>query len=258
MNDTATFVLEDSVIHSKEDWLENLMIRRIAAGYWRVGERLPAERTLAGELSVCRNTLRGALRRLKARGLIDARQGSGYYLKSMALLTSAHVDPAEESYERIMDRLEAAYHFLPGVVSIAAGQMSDARLYELEECTVNISRAIFDKDIKDIKHQARMFFQIIAAGTGNQIMEEMVSSFCASSCLMFPGFFSFVESQQQKLFADYVLIFNALKKRSISEAVCCVRQKVINTCLAFSELKGIALPESIQAAQRSEQYPNGD
>ena len=248
MDDSPAFVLDHETIHSKEDWLENLLIRRIAAGYWAVGERLPAERTLAGQLSVSRNTLRGALRRLETRGLIEARQGSGYYLKSAALLTSAHVDPAEESYERIMDRLEAAYHFLPGVVSIAARQISPSRLGELEECTVNLSRAIFDKNISEFKQQARLFFQIIAAGTGNQIMEEAVSSFCASSSLMFPGFFSFAESQQKKLFADYVLIFNALKKRDTAESVGCVRQKVINTCIAFSELKGVPLPESIRAA----------
>ena len=258
MNDTASFVLDDSVIHSKEDWLENLLIRRIAAGYWAVGERLPAERSLSGELSVCRNTLRGALRRLKTRGLIEARQGSGYYLKSTALLTSAHVNPGEESDQRIMDRLEAAYHFLPGVVSIAAEKMSHAKLIALEDCTVKLSRAIFDENIQDFKEQSRLFFQIIAAGTGNQIMEEVVSSFCASSSLMFPGFFSFVESQQKKLFADYVLIFNALKKRKTAESVRCVRQKVINTCLAFSELKGVALPESIQLAQRDWQSQDGD
>jgi len=240
----------DKYAYSKEEWLESLLLRRISAGYWAVGERLPAERKLAAELSVSRNTLRGALRRLEARGLIEARQGSGYYLQSTCLMTSSNVAPAEESYERIMARLEAAYLFLPGVVAIAAVKMTTAGLAELEECTVNLSKAVFSKDISAFKAQARRFFKIIAGGTDNEIIDEMVSSFCASSSLMFPGFSSFEEAQQQKLFADYVLIFNALKKRDAEESSRCVKIKVINTCVAFSELKKVALPASIEQAKQ--------
>ncbi|SHJ44124.1 DNA-binding transcriptional regulator, FadR family [Malonomonas rubra DSM 5091] len=249
MGDAAAKSAE-KYVYSKEEWLESLLLRRISAGYWAVGERLPAERKMAAELDVSRNTLRGALRRLEARGLIEARQGSGYYLQSTCLMTSSNVSPAEESDERIMARLEAAYLFLPGVVAMAACKITDVQLAELEECTANLSKAVFSKDISEFKAQARRFFKIIAGGTKNQIIDEMVSSFCASSSLMFPGFSSFEEAQQQKLFADYVLIFNALKKRDSEESSRCVKIKVINTCVAFSELKGVALPFSIEQARQ--------
>lgn len=250
MNESIATTGDAKYVYSKEEWLENLLSRRISAGFWAVGERLPAERKLAAELTVSRNTLRGALRRLETRGLVEAKQGSGYYLKSTCLMTSANVAPAEESYERIMARFEAAYLFLPGVVSIAALKLSSGMLSQLEDCTINLSKAIFDKDIGEFKEQARYFFKIIASGTGNQIIEEMVSSFCASSSLMFPGFFSFETVQQQKLFADYVLIFNALKNRNVDESVRCAKNKILNTCVAFSELKGVPLPPSIEIASQ--------
>lgn len=249
MNELASTDVDGKYAYSKEEWLENLLLRRVSVGFWAVGERLPAERKLASELSVSRNTLRGALRRLETRGLIEAKQGSGYYLKTTCLLTSANVAPAEESYERIMARLEAAYLFLPGVVSIAAVEMSATDLSQLEDCTVNLSRAVFNKDINEFKKRARLFFKVIAAGTGNQIIDEMVSSFCASSSLMFPGFSSFEDAQQKKLFADFVLIFNALKKRDVEESARCVKIKIVNTCVAFSELKNVALPPSIEQAR---------
>ena len=241
---------EDNYSFNKEEWLESLLLQRIFAGYWALGERLPAERTLATELHVSRNTLRGALRRLETRGMVEARQGSGYYLQSTCLMTSANVGPAEESCERLMARFEAAYLFLPGVVALAATSISDAQMTQLEECTVNLSKSVFAKNIRQFKESARIFFQIIGAGTHNQIIEEMVSSFCVSSTMMFPGFVSFEDTQQQKLFADYVLIFNALKKRDIDESVRCVKQKIINTCVAFSELKGVVLPPSIATARQ--------
>lgn len=237
-------------ISNKEEWFENLILKKILANVWAIGERLPTERQLAEEFTVSRNTLRGALRRLETKGLIVSKRGSGYYLKSTYLSNNSDTSRGEESYERIMARLEAAYLFLPGVVSIATVNISNKSLAELEKCTVNLSRAIFSRDIGEFKKQARSFFQIIAASTENQIIEEIISSFCASSSLMFPGFFSFEETQQEKLFADYVLIFNAMNNRDVQESVQRTKEKIINTCVAFSELKKIQLPLTIETARR--------
>ena len=67
---------------------------------------------------------------------------------------------------------------------------------------------------------------------------------------MFPDFFSFAEVQQKKLFADYVLIFNAMKNREIQESVQRTKEKIINTSVALSELKKIQLPQTIEAARQ--------
>lgn len=235
---------------NKEDWLADLLLRKIQKNTWEIGDRLPTERVLSAECKVSRNTLRGALRRIESKGLIVSKRGSGYYLKSTHMVNNAEPYTDEESYERIMARFEAAYLFLPGVVSIAAVNISSAALAELEGCTVNLSRAIFNHDISQFKEQARFFFQIIAASTENQIIEEVVTSFCASSSLMFPGFFSFEEPQQKKLFADYVLIFNAIKNRNIQDSVDATKKKIINTCVAFSNLKSIPIPATVEAARK--------
>lgn len=235
---------------NKEEYLEKLLLKRILANAWAIGDRLPTERKIAEDFEVSRNTVRGALRRIETKGLIVAKRGSGYYLKSTYLINNSDNSPGEESYERIMARLEAAYLFLPGVVSIATVNISNKSLAELEECTVNLSRAIFSRNIGKFKKQARSFFQIIAASTENQIIEEVVSSFCASSSLMFPDFFSFAEVQQKKLFADYVLIFNAMKNREVQESVQRTKKKIINTSVALSELKKIQLPQTIEAARQ--------
>jgi len=49
----------------------------ILAGILQPGERLPPERELAESLGIARLTLRAALARLEAEGLVRARQGSG-------------------------------------------------------------------------------------------------------------------------------------------------------------------------------------
>lgn len=52
--------------------------RAILAGELVPGERLPPERVLAAQLGVNRVTVRGALARLTASGLVSVRQGQGY------------------------------------------------------------------------------------------------------------------------------------------------------------------------------------
>lgn len=53
---------------------------RLLDGRYAAGARLPAERALADELGVSRGTLREAVQRLAARGLLASRVGSGVYV----------------------------------------------------------------------------------------------------------------------------------------------------------------------------------
>lgn len=48
-------------------------------GTWPAGSRLPAERALAEQYGVSRNTVREAIQRLSARGLLQSRRGAGVF-----------------------------------------------------------------------------------------------------------------------------------------------------------------------------------
>jgi len=54
--------------------------RRILGGELAGGERLPAEHALAEQFAVSRSVVREAVARLKAEGLVEARQGSGTFV----------------------------------------------------------------------------------------------------------------------------------------------------------------------------------
>lgn len=62
--------------------ISELLHREIAAGHYKVGERLPIEADLALQLGVAIGTLRKALSKLESDGMLERRQGSGTYVKS--------------------------------------------------------------------------------------------------------------------------------------------------------------------------------
>lgn len=62
--------------------IRELLHREIAAGHYKVGERLPVESELAAQLGVAIGTLRKALAQLESDGMLERRQGSGTYVKS--------------------------------------------------------------------------------------------------------------------------------------------------------------------------------
>lgn len=61
--------------------LREVLLRDIAAGRLRVGDRLPPERVLAQDMGVAVGTLRKTLARLQQDGVIARLQGSGNYIK---------------------------------------------------------------------------------------------------------------------------------------------------------------------------------
>src|SRR3984893_14821534 len=92
----------------------------IISGSWGPGDRLPKESELAAPLGLSRNSLRGAVRALSQRRVLEVRQGDGTYVSSLEpdlLLEStsfvSHLllgDTAVELYEvrRILEAAAAA------------------------------------------------------------------------------------------------------------------------------------------------------
>jgi DNA-binding FadR family transcriptional regulator len=65
------------------DQAAELLLARVRAGEWRLGERLPGETTLAVQLSVGRSTVREAIRQLAGRGVLASRQGAGVFVTAL-------------------------------------------------------------------------------------------------------------------------------------------------------------------------------
>jgi GntR family transcriptional repressor for pyruvate dehydrogenase complex len=68
--------------------------QRVLEGRLKPGDRLPSERELSAQLGVSRASLREAIQKLAARGLLDSRQGGGTFVTDR--LDSSFGNPWEE------------------------------------------------------------------------------------------------------------------------------------------------------------------
>ncbi len=67
------------------------VVEQVASLRLQPGDRLPTERFLAETLSVGRSTIREAIRKLQALGIVETRQGSGTYLVRAISADTIHI-----------------------------------------------------------------------------------------------------------------------------------------------------------------------
>ncbi|WP_417815957.1 PLP-dependent aminotransferase family protein [Thalassospira alkalitolerans] len=90
----------------------------LEAGAYKAFERLPSVRQAAIEYDVSKNTMAEAYDRLVARGLLEARPGSGYYVAQFRPPTPAqpapHIVAAVDHVSLLREQLDQHYEVRPG------------------------------------------------------------------------------------------------------------------------------------------------
>ena len=110
--------------------------RAIVTGRFLPGERLPAERELAGQLGVSRTTVRAALRVLQAEGLIEIRRGRS----GGPVVARTDVAPAvaRRAVRARLEQIEEVFDFRIAVegacARLAAARRSQADVDPLRQC----------------------------------------------------------------------------------------------------------------------------
>jgi len=186
----------------------------------QAGERLPAERNLARDLGVSRNSLRHLLHKLEGRGLVDIKKGSGTYLKTRFFNPAdPYLGTGDTPPEKIVtDQLETAFLFFPVMVELACLRISSSQLDDLKKRNVALSRSIFSKDPQKVWMESLSFFRLIALGTGNNFMVNVMEEICSIDMAPFKHFFEVTQKSREQLFGDHVNILNALREKDGKKA----------------------------------------
>lgn len=122
-----------------------VFVRRIVSQEWVIESRIPTERALTDSEGVARSTVRSALDRLQAWGMIQSRQGSGTFVRpeiqwrvgSIPARLQVHVE--DEDWDAVarmlIDSLGLRRSLVLGMLARAATRVRDEEIPEAVEAT---------------------------------------------------------------------------------------------------------------------------
>jgi DNA-binding FadR family transcriptional regulator len=146
---------------------------QLSLGKIKPGDKLPAERDLAGQFGVSRSAVREALRALEVSGLIELRKGSkggAFMLEESAPLTQSFGDMLDLGRISMRDFTEARILISEVVVRLACERGTkknfDAIEKDIERLEGSVKRGEGYKDLTVITN----FYDLLAIATGNQML----------------------------------------------------------------------------------------
>ncbi|ATO34695.1 Pyruvate dehydrogenase complex repressor [Dickeya dianthicola] len=158
------------------DVIEQQLEFLILEGTLRPGEKLPPERELAKQFDVSRPSLREAIQRLEAKGLLLRRQGGGTFVQNN--LWQSVSDPLAELLsnhpESQFDLLETR-HALEGIAAYyAALRGTEEDLRRIRDCHTQIETAREASDLEG-ESEAVMHYQVaVTEATHNVVLLHLL------------------------------------------------------------------------------------
>ncbi len=147
---------------------------RILGGLLHAGDSLPSERELAQTYSVNRSSIREALRRLEALGLVDIRQGESTRVRDVLASLDLNLLPMLFEVRRTPDPdLHRELHEMRGMLlswcaERAAEKADAASLARLEAIVDRMSApGVRAKELQELDFQ---FFEMLVLVSGNRLL----------------------------------------------------------------------------------------
>jgi GntR family transcriptional repressor for pyruvate dehydrogenase complex len=151
---------------SLADRLAERLAEQIEAGRLQPGDRLPTEAQLSATHGVSRSVVREAVHRVKSRGLLMSRQGSGVFVTQPSAHQALVFDPAVlESIDAVVQVVEVRRVLEGEIAALAAGRATRVQLSGMKRTLAAIeaaSAAGRDGVAEDLE-----FHRSIASAAGN-------------------------------------------------------------------------------------------
>jgi GntR family transcriptional regulator, transcriptional repressor for pyruvate dehydrogenase complex len=200
------------------------LVSLIAKGHLRPGEKLPAERAMAQELGVSRQSIREAIYRAKTAGLIEVRQGEGTFVISSVKgdFKSPLSILLEEQAEKVFEFLEIRKPIEAWCAERASEAATPADLKRMQGILRKMERV---KPPEPAWERADLDFHAsVAAATHNVIAMHVMEGLKDSFRTYFRvKKFTTKPERKEVLLRQHKDIFEAIRQKNPKEA----RKKII-------------------------------
>ncbi|AIY16785.1 FCD domain-containing protein [Pimelobacter simplex] len=158
------------------DQAAELLLTRIRAGEWQLGQKLPGETTLAPQLGVGRSTLREAIRQLAGRGVLASRQGAGVFVTALDV---------PEDWDLVLRRadivsvIEARTAIEAEAAALAAVRRTPTELRAIGRALA--ARARRRPDVEEHVDADMAFHRAVVVAAHNPVLVDLFDSFVPRS-----------------------------------------------------------------------------
>ncbi|MDO4666507.1 MAG: FadR/GntR family transcriptional regulator [Streptococcus sp.] len=179
----------------------NSLLEYFKENNFKTGDRIPNEYKLAEILNIGRSTLREAVKMLSSKEMVEVKQGSGTYIRTL-------VDPSQdplgfsqydmsESIKLTKDLFEVRFLIEPRMASLAAKNISDDEILILKQLMVAIEEDLkLDKELhRELDVQ---FHSAIAEASRNHAMKQLVP-IVLQSITLYNQYFTDQESKERTI-----------------------------------------------------------
>lgn len=165
----------DIVKRTVKDQIADKLAYMILSGLLQPGDELPSERTLSATLEVSRETVRGAIAVLQARGMLEVSQGARTRVVGPAGQTLAgSVQALAGLKDKAIDEVaEARAQVELQVIKLAATRIKKADLARLQ-ALLQEQRAMVNDPV-GFQISDREFHSIVYGACGNSLLRDFVS-----------------------------------------------------------------------------------
>jgi GntR family transcriptional repressor for pyruvate dehydrogenase complex len=140
------------------------------------GDRLPTVQALAARFAVAAPTMREALRRLQAVGVVELRHGSGVYVRHGGRrVVLPNPFPGRLKIETILDLLDARLLIEPHLAGLAA-HADEAAIGELAELIARAGQLLDEQHDVPLSAANLGFHRGVARCSGNAVLGQVIDS----------------------------------------------------------------------------------
>src|SRR5262245_4716848 len=206
------------VRQSLSDRLAKRIRTLIQSGEYKEGDRLPPIMEMARRFGVGHPTVREALKKLEAMGVVEIRHGSGVYVtRDRDVLVLASPDYSGTLTKKLLlDLIEARTPIELQTTALAARNLTDEHCHEMRRLLTTAEENLANDAVLTSANMA--FHQQIALASGNavlaQLLDVLQELFVGEQRLILGIFGS-----RQRDHAEHLGILEALEQRKESLAV---------------------------------------
>jgi DNA-binding FadR family transcriptional regulator len=170
----------------KSQLAAEMLLDEIKMKQFKVGDRLPPERIIAGEMGVSRNTLREAIAALQIIGILEARHSQGNFIVSLSETEDlrARLEAVFADSDDPFAAIDARIAFEPGAAFLACQTATDEDILDIGQIVGRVASAIQASDLKAYSQADHDFHLRIAQSTHNAIVIETIQ--CLTRALTQP------------------------------------------------------------------------